>query len=95
MWALDLWKYDYLARAHPEFCRRLWPTLGWHMGDHPAWRACVSGVVLEPKVPAGIRDRSCIGCPAPAPDQAVLRGRCTPLWLQQEMHPSSPNDLEF
>ena len=39
MWALDLWKYDYLARAHQEFCRRLWPTLGWHMGDHPAWRA--------------------------------------------------------
>ena len=65
MWALDLWKHDCLAHSHREFCRRLWPALGWHMGAHPAWWARASGGVLEPEVPAGIRHRGCTGCPAP------------------------------
>ena len=55
----------------------------------------MSGAVLEPKVPAESRPPSCSQCRRQASDQALLRGRCTPLWLQKEMHPSSSNDLEF
>ena len=95
MWALALWKHDCLAHSHQEFFRRLWQRRDgtWEtiQPGGPAWVA----LCWSPRSQWESRPLSCSQCPLQPSDQALLRGRCTPLCLQKQMHPSSPSDLEF